>query len=96
MSQIRLQRSPELDKVLAFLRSKYRLLSEAEIIKMVLSERFYQETAQSSEVAFSNTLASIRAGNASKDADEVLKDVTEEVEVIRQKMYEEEKASSGR
>mgnify|MGYP001614206695 FL=1 len=44
MSQIRLQRTPEFDQVLEFFRSKYQLLSEPEIIKMVLSERFAQET----------------------------------------------------
>jgi len=43
MQQIRITRTPELDKVLASLREKYRLLSEAEIIKVVLSDRYYKE-----------------------------------------------------
>lgn len=43
MQQIRITRTPELDKVLASLKRKYRLLSEAEIIKAVLSDRYYKE-----------------------------------------------------
>lgn len=43
MQQIRITRTPELDKVLASLKQKYRLLSEAEIIKAVLSDRYYKE-----------------------------------------------------
>lgn len=43
MSQIRLNRTPELEEVLAFLHSKYRLLSEAEIIKVALAEKYKKE-----------------------------------------------------
>ena len=43
MSQIRLNKTPELEEVLAFLRSKYRLLSEAEIIKVALAEKYSKE-----------------------------------------------------
>lgn len=43
MSQIRLNKTPELDEVLAFLRNKYRLLSEAEIIKVALAEKYSKE-----------------------------------------------------
>jgi hypothetical protein len=43
MSQIRLSRTAEIDEVLSYLRERYPLLSEAEIIKMVLSEK-YRET----------------------------------------------------
>ena len=43
MSQIRLNKTPELEEVLAFLRSKYVLLSEAEIIKVALAEKYSKE-----------------------------------------------------
>lgn len=43
MSQIRLNKTQELEEVLAFLRSKYRLLSEAEIIKVALAEKYAKE-----------------------------------------------------
>ena len=43
MSQIRLNKTPELEEVLAYLRRKYRLLSEAEIIKLALSEKYQKE-----------------------------------------------------
>ena len=43
MSQIRLNKTPELEEVLAFLRSKYHLLSEAEIIKVALAEKYSKE-----------------------------------------------------
>lgn len=43
MSQIRLNKTPELEEVLAFLRSKYLLLSEAEIIKVALAEKYSKE-----------------------------------------------------
>lgn len=42
-SQIRLTRTPEVDVVLSYLHSKYNLLSEAEIIKMALSEKYQKE-----------------------------------------------------
>ncbi len=43
MSQIRLNRTPELQEVLSFLRSRYRVLSEAEIIKVALAEKYKKE-----------------------------------------------------
>lgn len=43
MLQIRLNKTPELAEVLAFLRSKYRVLSEAEIIKVALAEKYKKE-----------------------------------------------------
>lgn len=49
MPQIRLNKTPELEKVLIYLRSKYRLLSEAEIIKVALSEKYYNELENSME-----------------------------------------------
>jgi len=44
MHQIRLTRTSDLDSVLSFLKARYPLLSEAEIIKMALSNQYYQET----------------------------------------------------
>lgn len=43
MQQIRLTKTPEIEKVLSFLKSKYRLLSESEIIKVALSEKYNNE-----------------------------------------------------
>jgi len=43
MTQIRLNKTPELEEVLTYLRSKYRLLSEAEIIKVALAEKYAKE-----------------------------------------------------
>jgi len=43
MSQIRLSRTEEIDTVLSYLRERYPLLSEAEIIKMVLSEKYREK-----------------------------------------------------
>lgn len=43
MSQIRLTRTPEVENVLSFLRGKYPVMSEAEIIKMALSEKYQEE-----------------------------------------------------
>lgn len=41
--QIRLARTPDINKVLSYLRSKYQLLSEADIIKLALSEKYNKE-----------------------------------------------------
>ena len=51
MSQahIRLARTPEVDSVLAFLRGRYPLLSEAEIIKMVLSEKYLEKVGETKD-----------------------------------------------
>ena len=43
MQQIRITRTPELDKVFAYLQMKYRLLSEAEIVKVLLSEVYFRD-----------------------------------------------------
>ena len=43
MQQIRLNKTTELAEVLAFLQSKYRLLSEVEIIKVALAEKYKKE-----------------------------------------------------
>jgi len=43
MAQIRLNKTPELEEVLAYLRSRYRVLSEAEIIKVALAEKYKKE-----------------------------------------------------
>ncbi len=43
MSQIRLNKTPELEEVLEYLRNKYRILSEAEIIKVALAEKYNKE-----------------------------------------------------
>jgi hypothetical protein len=42
MSQIRITKTTELDTVLNFLKSKWPLMDEVEIVKMAIS-RFYQE-----------------------------------------------------
>ena len=44
MQQIRITRTTDLDSVLSFLKERYPLLSEAEIIKMALSNQYYQES----------------------------------------------------
>lgn len=44
MPQIRLTKTPEINQVLSYLQRKYSVMSEAEIIKMALSEKYYQET----------------------------------------------------
>ena len=45
MSQtsIRLVRTPDIDQVISYLRNRYNLLSEAEIIKLALSEKYQKE-----------------------------------------------------
>jgi hypothetical protein len=43
MQQIRITRTADLNGVLSFLKARYPLLSEAEIIKMALSNQYYQE-----------------------------------------------------
>jgi hypothetical protein len=46
MSQIRLTRTEEIDNVLSYLRGRYPLMSEAEIIKMVLSEKYQEKVKE--------------------------------------------------
>jgi hypothetical protein len=43
MSQIRINKTEEIEDVLDFLRNKYHLLSEAEIIKVALAEKYANE-----------------------------------------------------
>jgi len=45
MSQIRLNKTPEVEEVLTYLRGKYILLSEAEIIKVALAEKYSKEVS---------------------------------------------------
>jgi hypothetical protein len=42
-SHIRIARTPEVDRVISYLRTKLRLLSESEIIKLALSEKYQKE-----------------------------------------------------
>ena len=46
MSQIRINKTEEIEKVLAFLQSRYQVLSEAEIIKVALAEKFKKEIGE--------------------------------------------------
>ncbi len=48
-AQIRLARTPNINKVLSFLSNKYQLLSEADIIKLALSEKFNKEQEEALE-----------------------------------------------
>lgn len=41
MSQVRLTKTEDINAVLSYLRGRYPLLSEAEIIKMALSEKYH-------------------------------------------------------
>lgn len=51
MSQqsIRVIKTPDVDIVISFLRSRYNLLSEAEIIKLALSEKYQKEKVMAVE-----------------------------------------------
>lgn len=42
--QIRININDDLEDVIAYFRARYRLLSEADTIKAVLSEKYYEET----------------------------------------------------
>jgi len=42
MQYIRITRTEELNRILSFLKERYILLTEVEIIKMVISEFYYQ------------------------------------------------------
>lgn len=50
MQQVRLTKTPEIEKVLSFLSEKYRLLSESEIIKVALSEKYNNEIEEGQDV----------------------------------------------
>lgn len=43
MNQIRLNKTPELEEVLTYLKNKYRVLTEAEILKVALAEKYNKE-----------------------------------------------------
>ena len=43
MPQIRISRTKELENVLSYFRDRYRLLSEADVIKAILSEKYFEE-----------------------------------------------------
>ena len=49
MQQIRLNKTTQIAKVLTFLQEKYHLLSEAEIIKLALAEKYKREQALEEE-----------------------------------------------
>jgi hypothetical protein len=51
MHQIRLTRTSDLDSILSFLKARYPLLSEAEIIEMALSNQYDQETGGNQRAA---------------------------------------------
>ena len=55
MQQIRITRTADLNGVLSFLKERYPLLSEAEIIKMALSNQYYQEAAHKERKALDET-----------------------------------------
>lgn len=59
---------------------------QAAIISLEMLDKF---TQLQQEQDLWNTIEAIQAKNANKDPDEVYKDVTEAVEEVRQKMYEE-------
>ncbi len=44
MSQIRITKTQEIEEILKILKRRFRLLSDAEIIKMILSKFYYEET----------------------------------------------------
>lgn len=48
-SHIRITRTPEVDRVLSYLRRKFSLLSESEIIKLALSEKYQKEVEENME-----------------------------------------------
>jgi hypothetical protein len=50
MSQIRLSRTEDIDTVLSYFRKQYPLLSESEIIKMVLSEKYREKQLTESAI----------------------------------------------
>jgi hypothetical protein len=50
MHQIRITRTSDLDSILSFLKARYPLLSEAEMIKMALSNQYDQETGSNQRV----------------------------------------------
>ena len=62
---------------------------------VVISPEDYQRLTKESEEDWA-VIDRIRERNADKDPDEVLKDVTAEVEAVRQERYEKRKAAATR
>ena len=84
MPQIRLTKTPEIAHVLSVLKRKYPVMSEAEIIKMALSEKYHEETRVDMEKEFSKMYEELKA-EGKKLGNKLLKekglkrdDVTEE------------------
>lgn len=48
-SSILLVRIPDIDKVISYLRQRYTLLSDAEIIKLALSEKYQKDRQEDTE-----------------------------------------------
>lgn len=48
-THIRLTRTPEVERVISYLRNRYSLLSEAEILKLALSEKYQKEREEAME-----------------------------------------------
>lgn len=48
-AHIRLARTPEVERVISYLRNKYSLFSEAEILKLALSEKYQKEKEENVE-----------------------------------------------
>ena len=74
-------------------RAKRLQESEERVIRELIEEGLKSSTTQ--EDRFS-VLDSIRAKNTDVDPDEVLRDVTQAVEAVRQELYDKEQADQGR
>jgi len=55
---------------------------------VIISAEEYKKYKEASRKAFFATVTKIQAKNANKNMDEVMKDVTEATEEVRQQMYE--------
>lgn len=66
---------------------------QAAIVSMELLEKF-REMEEDQKLWL--LVDQIRARNADKDPDEIMRDVTAEVAAVRQKMYEKRQVKSGR
>lgn len=64
-------------------------------VAVVISPEQFEMLGKGSE-RFWATVDQIRQRNADEDPDEVLADVTQEVEAVRQEMYEERKRAAAR
>lgn len=62
---------------------------------VVINPQDFEALQKQKEEAWA-TVDRVRERNASKDPDEVLRDVTAEVEAVRQEMYEEEERAGKR